>query len=328
MTGGEEVGTDRPGEAISVVIASFSVGRLAGLARAIESVRRQTQAPLELLVVIDGDGELAANARELLPGELVLVNEHAPGLAGARQTGADHARGTVLAFLDDDAVAEPDWLAAHARAYDDPLVLGVGGWIEPAWPHQAPHWFPPEFNWVVGCSYAGLPQAGARLRNPIGANMSLRASALVAAGGFDTRLGRVHGRRGLFGTAEETELGIRASAAVPGGYWLFAPDARVSHAIAPERTTPRYFIRRCLVEGKAKALLAELAGGEEALRSERRYVRSVLPRALARELTGAVRGHGDGVLRAGAIVAGLGVTTLAYGVARLPALAGRRAGRG
>ncbi|HUB75661.1 MAG TPA: glycosyltransferase, partial [Solirubrobacteraceae bacterium] len=298
---------------ISVVIATFSAARLAGLQRAVESARHQSSPPLELLVVIDGDEALAASARERLPGATVLQNEHAGGLAGARQTGADRARGAILAFLDDDAVAEPGWLAEHARAYEDPAVLGVGGWIDPEWPAGGPpRWFPAEFNWVVGCSYAGLPSARAQIRNPIGANMSLRASALAAAGGFDLRLGRVDGRHGLFGSAEETELGIRASRAVPGGHWVLEPAARVTHTIAPERATWRYFIRRCRVEGRAKAMLASLAGPAEGLRSERRYVRSVLPRAVARDLAAALRGDLCGVLRAGAIVAGLGVTSASY----------------
>src|SRR5439155_542168 len=77
----------------------------------------------------------------------------------ARTTGIDRAdRGDVIAFLDDDAVAEPDWLETMLRAYGDGSVMAVGGRIEPLWAAGRPGWFPPEFDWVVGCTYVGLPE--------------------------------------------------------------------------------------------------------------------------------------------------------------------------
>ena len=79
-----------------------------------------------------------------------------------------------------------------------------------------------------------------------------------------------------------------------------------------QRGTWRYFLRRCGVEGDAKAHLTRLAGTQDGLRSERAYVASVLPRAVLRELSAAVRGERDGLARAGTIIVGLAVTTLAY----------------
>ena len=86
-----------------------------------------------------------------------------------------------------------------------------------------------------------------------------------------------------------------------------------------ERATWRYFVRRCGVEGVAKGRLARIAGSGESLSSERRYVRSVLPRAVLRELAGAVRGRPGALARAGAIVAGVAITAAAYARTRLSA---------
>jgi hypothetical protein len=299
-------------DTISVIVCSHTLDRWEHLRACVESVRAQTLAAAQTIVVIDGNSALERRASESLEGVEVLANRHERGLSGARQTGAEHARGSILAFLDDDAVAAPDWLERLASAYQDPLVLGVGGSIDPAWESAPPVWFPAEFNWVVGCTYPGLPTTAAPVRNLIGANMSMRAAVLAGAGAFDARLGRAPGARALSGSAEETELCIRAARAFPGHFWIHEPRARVAHAVPPQRGTWRYFARRCVVEGTAKALLARIAGGEAGLRAERAYVRSVLPHALGRELRSAVRGDAGGLARAGAIGAGLTITAAAY----------------
>lgn len=301
---------------VSVIVCAYTIERWANLQDAVASIGRQSAPPLETIVVIDGNDALEALARRELSAVTVLANAHRQGLSGARQTGAEHASGSVLAFLDDDAAADPDWLEQLVAAYADPLVLGAGGLIDPAWEGGAPGWFPAEFNWVVGCTYAGMPQTTAHVRNPIGANMSVRASVLTAAGAFDPRLGRAPGAKALSGTAEETEFCIRASREHPGHHWIYEPRARVVHAVPPARSTWRYFVRRCVVEGTAKALLSGIAGSDDSLRSERSYVRSVLPRAVLRDLARGLRGNRDGFARAGAIIAGLAITTGAYGWTR------------
>lgn len=313
MTGGHP--QDAPGSplpSVSVIVCAHTTRRWSNLQDAVASISRQTLPALETVVVIDFNDELERLARAELTDVLVLPNTRGRGLSGARQTGADAARGAILAFIDDDAVADVDWLECLVSAYSDPRVLGVGGTISPAWERARPTWFPPEFDWVIGCTYAGMPRETAHVRNPIGANMSMRATVFEQAGAFDPRLGRSHGSAALTGSAEETEFCIRAARAHPGSYWIFEPLARVEHAVPAERGTLRYFARRCWVEGTAKALLSGIAGSEDGLRSERAYVRSVLPRAVARDLGCGVRGDRGAIRRAGAIVAGLAITVVAY----------------
>ena len=303
-------------DAISVIVCTHTLERWEYLRAALHSVRAQTLAPAETIVVVDGDAELECRARGEFDGVQVLRNVHDPGLSGGRQSGAERARGSILAFLDDDAVADTDWLERLAEVYADPLVLGVGGAIDPAWEQPPPRWFPAEFNWVIGCSYVGMPASAQRVRNVIGANMSMRATVLAQAGAFDSRLGRAKGAKALSGSAEETELCIRAARAHPGHYWIYEPRARVVHSVPPQRGTWRYFVRRCVVEGTAKAVLSGIAGTQDGLSSERSYVRSVLPRAVLRDLASAARGRPDGLARASAITAGLAITAAAYGRGR------------
>jgi glycosyltransferase involved in cell wall biosynthesis len=301
---------------VSVIICAYTAERWDQLMAAVRSVAGQSHPALETIVVVDRSPELLGRV-EALRGIRAFANLHKGGLSGSRQTGAERARGEVLAFLDDDAVADPSWLVELVGAYEDPLVLGAGGSVEPAWARRRPRWFPREFDWVVGCSHSGLPLKTSPVRNLVGANMSIRAEVLRRAGGFDMELGRAYGGRDAGSTAEETELCIRASRLHPGGRWMYVPAARVIHLVPPARASVGYFVRRCRMEGRAKAMIAELEGSAAGLSAERSYVWSVLRSALLRELRQASRGRFDGLARAAAIVAGLSVTSLTYGSARV-----------
>ena len=217
-------------------------------------------------------------------------------------------------FLDDDAVPEPDWLERLLSHYTDDDVIGVGGGVLPDWRSGRPDWFPAEFNWVVGCSWTGLPDTLAEVRNLICANLSVRREVFAAVGGFPNEMGRIAAPDGTFtmGTAEETEFCIRASRRHPGGRWLYAPDARVHHVVAKSRLTWTFFVERCQNEGNSKAVLTRLAGAARGLESERHYVRSVLPRAVLHELRQGLAGDIAALRRAGAIVTGLAITAAFY----------------
>lgn len=301
-----------PEREISVIICAYTLERWEILSQAVASVRAQTHPAREIILVIDGNDELRRRARAELEDVRVVANPYRGGLSGGRRTGAEEAGAPILAFLDDDAIADPQWLEQLSIAYDDPAALGAGGRVDPLWESERPRWLAPEFDWVIGCTYAGMPTPGGRVRNPIGANMSMRADVLSRTGTFAPALGRANRGARVFGTAEETEFCIRAERLHPGGYWAYRPDARVRHAVSVERTTWRYFIRRCRLEGTAKAVLTGLTGPGEGLASERAFTRSVLPRAVARELRATLRGRPEAGLRAATIVTGLAITALTY----------------
>lgn len=300
---------------ISVVICTYTDERWTDLIDAIESVRAQTVPPRELIVVVDHNEPLAARLRSMYSDVVVVPNAEERGLSGARNSGVAAAHGAIIAFLDDDAVAVPDWLAHLHAAYADPHVLGAGGTIEAAWPHARPAWFPAEFDWVVGCTYLGMPTTRSAVRNLIGANISFRREVFAGVGGFRHGIGRI-GKRPLGG--EETELCIRARQRWPLAVFLYEPRAHVYHHVAPARTTWSYFWARCYAEGLSKAMLARFVGQGDALSSERTYTLRTLPRGVVRNVREAVvRRDRAGFARAAAIVGGLGVTTSGYLVGRV-----------
>lgn len=299
---------------LSVVICAYTVDRWNELRAAIASVRAQRRPADDILLVVDHCPELRALAGRSLPGIRVLPNLQRKGLSGARNTGVEAALGDVVAFLDDDAAAGPSWTEQLLAHYDDPRVVGVGGLVVPNWQTGRPAWFPPEFDWVVGCSYRGLPEHPAPVRNFIGANMSFRRTELVAAGGFRTDLGRV-GTRPL--GCEETELCLRIAARRPEAVLLYDPSAAVRHQVPEARTRWQYFGQRCYAEGLSKSLVMQHSRSRAALASERNYLRHTLPGAFARSL----RPGRPGALRTlVALSAGVGATVAGYALGRLRSL--------
>ena len=162
----------------TVIICAYTMDRWKELNAAVQSCLDQTITPDEILLVVDHNPELLERATREIAGARVLANRSTKGLSGARNSGVASSSGEVIAFLDDDAYAEVDWIERLTAPFRDPLVAGVGGWIVPHWETAKPKWLPESFYWVVGCSYQGLPPSGATIRNPIGASMAMRRKVM------------------------------------------------------------------------------------------------------------------------------------------------------
>jgi Glycosyl transferase family 2 len=305
QAGGEE----EAGQRVSVVICAYTDERWADLVDAVNSVVVQGYPPYETIIVIDHCPMLFERATITFPHAVVTTNPGPQGLADARNQGIRLATGDIVAFMDDDARAEPDWLERLVSPYQDDGVAGVGGYVQPDWLEGRPGWFPSEFNWVVGCSYRGLPSSAARVRNFIGANMSFRRSTLDDLGGFTAALGRTGANTA---GCEETELCIRAGRLMPPGALIYEPRSGVVHRVPAPRATWSYFVKRCYGEGKSKALVASFTGTSMALESERTYLRRTIPAGVGRSLRSALAGDLSGLFRAVALATGVVATMAGY----------------
>ena len=176
-----------------VVICTYTLDRWQLLVRAVDSVLAQHVAPQQLIIVIDHNDELLQRCRQRWvqagvdsPIEIVVMaNQFAGRLGSARNTALLRARADVVAFLDDDAEAAPDWLERLLDVYArNPTAVAVGGAPLPNYGAPRPTWFPPEFDWVFGCHYRSLPTQLAPVRHLIGASMSVRRDDILAVGGF------------------------------------------------------------------------------------------------------------------------------------------------
>ncbi|WP_435159159.1 glycosyltransferase [Amycolatopsis sacchari] len=305
----------------TVVLCAYTERRWDDLVAGLSSLRAQTVRPGEIILVVDHNPELERRAAAEFPDVLVVPNAGRRGLSGARNTAIELAKGEVVAFLDDDAVPEPDWLEQLLAGYRDPRVLAVGGSARPVWPDGERSPLLPargdgtgELDWVVGCTYTGQPTAETPVRNLMGCNMSFRREAFQLAGLFTEDLGRV-GRTPL--GCEETELCIRLHQASPGSVVLFRPEAVVRHRVTPDRLTWGYLRRRGWGEGVSKALVSRSVGADAALATERDYLSRVIPAALLRELGRLLRGRGSGALGVLALCLVVGSTAAGYARGKL-----------
>jgi GT2 family glycosyltransferase len=299
---------------VAVILCAYTEKRWEALKSAIASVQQQTMPPNDLILVIDHNPALYERACSTFTGVKVIENHEARGLSGARNSGIAATTSDIIAFMDEDAQADAEWLARLLPHYDNPHVIGVGGAILPLWHSHPPAWFPEEFQWVVGCTYRGMPTELAPVRNLIGCNMSFHRSVFETVGGFRHGIGRI-------GTlpvgCEETELCIRARQAFPTHEFYYQPDAEVRHHVPPERTRWRYFMSRCYSEGISKALVTQWVGAEDGLASEWSYTLRTLPLGVLRGLAEFLGGNRAGIGRAGAIISGLVMTTYGYGYGKV-----------
>jgi glycosyltransferase involved in cell wall biosynthesis len=263
---------------------------------------------------------LYQRARQYFPERIRVVQNSGPkGLSGARNSGIAASKGSVLAFLDDDATAAPDWLSTLCTHFDSENVLGVGGCVHPAWPGETVAWFPEEFLWVIGCSYKGLPEKPAVIRNPIGGCMGLRREIFSGVGGFRDGIGRI-GRIPL--GCEETELSIRAHQKWPERIFLYEPKSQIFHHIPVWRLNASYFLSRCYAEGISKSYISYIIGHDDGLSSERTYTLRVLPAGVFKGLADGLRGDLPGFARSFFILAGFSATVFGYLVGKIMLLRG------
>ncbi len=299
--------------AATVAIRAFTEDRLQATTEAIESALAQSMRPDEVLVVIDHNPGLLDLIRSRfsdVESVRVIANERRQGIGGGSNTALLRARGDYIAFLDDDAVADPEWLKSMVSHLDnDPEVVGVTGQTLADWVDgDRPRWIPEGFNWVYGCSDADEPLRVREIRNVWGGNNLLRRGLVIDEGGFlEEGLGRI-GSHPIGG--EDTEICIRVSQSRPGSTFIFEPAAKIHHKVPAARATLGYFRTRCFHEGMSKALLSRKVGSQDSLASERRHALVALPKAFFGALGRSVTNRDPmEARRAGAVVFGLGLAT-------------------
>jgi glycosyltransferase involved in cell wall biosynthesis len=236
-----------PAPRITAAICTYE--RYDLLPGAIDSVLSQTlPAGAFELIVIDNSPDPARSAQEAAafagrPG-LAWHHEPRPGLSNARNVAARHARAPIIAYLDDDARADPIWLDSIAACFDQfgESVGVVGGRIRPWWGAPRPEWLADEMLGAITVVDLGPERRLLTEREWVaGANIAFRVAALREAGWFDTSLGRTGGGASLL-SAEETALTDRIKAL--GRQVAYEPAAGVDHWVDPSRLTQRWFRRR------------------------------------------------------------------------------------
>lgn len=232
-----------------VTVAICTYARPISLRRALDSLLAQTlpRRDFEILVVDntpDPGGLADVRVSYASSDVMTWAHEPTPGLSRARNLAIRAARGEILAFIDDDAMARPNWLASMLDTFraSGPKTEAAGGRVDPIWTRPRPAWLHEE---LLG--YLSIVNWGGERRTLDGAewiagtNMAFRTDALRATRGFLNELGRCGPGHSLLSNEEQEILNhIRAR----GGHVVYAPDMCVDHTIGAERLTQSWFRKR------------------------------------------------------------------------------------
>lgn len=258
---------------VSVVICAHRLERADHVVEAVESVLSGTYEPVEIVVVSDGNENLAEELRHRLAdreGVEVVLNKANGGLSASRNFGIEASNGKVIAFLDDDAIADEAWLERIVDAYDREEALAVGGRMTAIWIDGKPEFLPAEFYWLIGVTHRGFPTEEGYVRNTFGSNISFRRDVLEELGGFSEKVGLQNDTQ-IQG--DETELAARLRSRYNEGVY-YVPDATVGHKIFDYRTDPSWLAERAFWQGYSKRALETLV--EHSTADEGEFLRQLL----------------------------------------------------
>ncbi len=240
---------------ITVILCTYN--RCESLAKALDSVAASVlpaSVEWEVLVV---DNNSPDKTRELIesyctryPGRFRYLFEGKQGKSNALNSGIRNARGTILAFMDDDVLVARDWLHNLTAPLDSGEWGGVGGRILSQQAIDLPKWLDLDGEYGMGGMLALFDHGdkGFELKTPpFGTNMAFPARIFAQLGGFRTDMGPCPGSELR---NEDMEFGRRLMAA--GEKLWYVPDAIVYHAIPPNRLKQEYLLRFWYDHGRAQ----------------------------------------------------------------------------
>ena len=232
---------------ISVIVTTHNrKDMLSGL---LESCFSQTCKPFEIIVVDNASTDGTFDfLKTRFSGRIKIVKEEKKGHSYARNRGVETAGGDVLAFIDDDAIADKDWCFAIKRAFNETGADGVGGKALPKWENEPPLYL--KYS-LKAQRYIGIFDLGDKIipidDYLIGTNMAFKKGLFKRFGLFQTKVGR-YGRR-LTGS-DDVEFCNRI---IPEAKLFYDPRIIVLHKMPVSRTRINYLINIAFSNGISKA---------------------------------------------------------------------------
>lgn len=243
---------------ISIIIPTLN--RLEYLATTIESIITQniSSGLFEMIVVNNGSCPtvkeiVEEKMKQFVFGNIRYIYEPEPGLLAARHRGVFEAEGDMLVFVDDDIIADKNWLQAIYQAFQDPIVQLVGGRNLPRYEIEPPLWL--EYFWKkhpfgkymgeLSLLDFGDEDHEIDARFIWGLNFSIRKKAFFKLKGFhpDSVPEELQYLQG------DGEIGLSIKSEKAGFKAIYAAKALVFHQVPKERMTPKYFDKRYFFQG-------------------------------------------------------------------------------
>jgi len=271
---------------VSAVVCTHSLDNYPNLVEAVDSLLSQTHPEMEVIIAVDGNAELYEKVSARYGGNktvsALLLKENV-GVSGARNAGIKAAKGDVIAFIDDDAVADKEWVENLLTTYRDFDAAAVGGKILPVWLGGKPDYLPEELYWLAGITHEGFAEEKVvEVRNTFGPNMSFKREVFQKAGMFNENLG--FAKKGTsYIQAEEPEFALRMRRELGKGV-IYNPKAVVYHKIPSAKVKVGLLLKRAFYQGYSKALLRKLNISDDSIATERSYLKALLFEYIPRRL--------------------------------------------
>lgn len=268
---------------VSIIVCAHRTDRFQDLLDAIDSLIAQSYSRIEIITVIDGNPDLYEMAKNMAEDTRIrlTLNERNLGLSESRNRGISMAEGDIIAFFDDDAIAEVNWVEELVRMYQELDAIAAGGCILPLWLAGEPRCLPEEFYWLIGATHKGFPEEAGEVRNTFGSNLSFKSDVLRALGGFRGEMG-VKAKGQL--QSEETEICDRMKDKFGKGV-IYNNKAIVHHKVFPERLRWSFLFGRAFWQGYSKRVMKELG---HSLAEEGRFLSSLQTGVIERVKSGSV----------------------------------------
>lgn len=231
---------------ISVVICSYN--RALYIKDAMNSLYHQTldKAAYEVIVVDNNSKDNTSEiCHEFIAGHgdahFLYLTETSQGASFARNTGAARAQSPLLCFMDDDAVADPDYLEKIIAFFDaHPDAGGLGGRIIPRYIPSEPKWMSHYVSSLVGhFHYSEQVSVFAANKYPLESNMIIRKADFDAINGFNTALPGVVGTLRIGGEGKDFFFRLKEL----GRTIYYDPAIRVQHVVETAKLTREYMYR-------------------------------------------------------------------------------------
>lgn len=248
---------------ISVVVCSYN--REKYIEDAIESLIHQSldKDLFEILIIDNNSKDTTAQlCQQLLEKystnyKLYYFLETQQGLSYARNRGIQEAKGSYICYIDDDAIAAPDFLEnIYNFVTENPHIGGVGGKIIPKYVDGRPDWMNPFMEGLVSkVDYGEKVFQFNGTKYPIGCNMTYRKDKLQEIGMFDPDLGR---KGDNIDGGEEKDIFFKINQLNLPVYYL--PHVSVQHVIEQPRLTYAYIKKLSIGIGKSERLRLKKQG--------------------------------------------------------------------
>ena len=231
---------------VSVIICSYN--RAAYIPLALQSLTGQTAASADFeTIVVDNNStdNTAAVCKNFISTHpqysIEYYTETQQGSSFARNTGAVHAKGALLCFMDDDAIAAPDYIENIIRFFAaNKEAHALGGKIIPRYIPQKPNWISYHVASLVGnFDYSEHTTEFAEERYPLESNMIVSKIDFDSIGGFSTAIPGVKGTLRIGGEGKDFFFRLKEK----GRRVFYDPSVVVEHIVEVAKLTPEYMYR-------------------------------------------------------------------------------------